>query len=104
KSDGTVWAWGFNAKGALGDGTTTTRSIPVKVTGLTGVTSIAAGGGGGAGYAVKSDGTAWAWGYNAFGQLGVGGSTDRSAPGRVTGLAGIAGIAGGGGAGYAVTR
>jgi alpha-tubulin suppressor-like RCC1 family protein len=43
KSDGTVWAWGYNLKGELGDGTTTERDTPVQVSGLTGAVAIAAG-------------------------------------------------------------
>ena len=43
KDDGTVWAWGFNLYGQLGDGTTTNRFTPVQVSGLSGVQSIAAG-------------------------------------------------------------
>jgi YD repeat-containing protein len=66
KSDGTVWAWGYNGVNELGDGTTTDRSTPVQVLGpggtgaLSGITAIGA-----SGYwssALKSDGTVWAWG------------------------------------------
>jgi len=68
KSDGTVWAWGGNFAGQLGDGTWTNSVVPVQVSGLTSVKSL-----GGRGYhnlAVKSDGTVWAWGWNKFGALG----------------------------------
>ena len=55
---GTPYAWGSNEYGQLGDGTTISRLTPVQVSGLTGVTAIAAG------YwyslALKSDGTVWA--------------------------------------------
>ena len=45
RSDATVWAWGANWKGELGDGSTTERSEPVQVAGLTGITQVAAGSG-----------------------------------------------------------
>jgi alpha-tubulin suppressor-like RCC1 family protein len=71
KSDGTVWAWGDNTYGQLGTGGTYTSSnIPVQVTGLTGVTSIAAGSD--HTVALASNGTVWVWGWNQYGQLGTG--------------------------------
>ncbi len=62
KSDGTVWAWGENYNGQLGDGTQTGRSTPVSVLGLSGVVAVAAG----LNYSIafKADGTVWAWGNN----------------------------------------
>jgi hypothetical protein len=67
KSDGTVWAWGYNLRGQLGDGTTTTRTIPVQAADLSGVTSIATG----ASHvlAFKNDGSIWGWGLNSAYQL-----------------------------------
>jgi alpha-tubulin suppressor-like RCC1 family protein len=63
RSDGTVTAWGLNDHGALGDGTTTDRSTPVQVSGLSGViTQVAAGEA--FSLALRSDGTVWAWGAN----------------------------------------
>lgn len=88
RSDGTVWAWGDNHSGQLGDGSTSTRLSPVQVLGLNGVVSIAAGER--AAYAVASDGTLWAWGDNSSGQLGDGTQTDRLTPVRVIGLPAIA--------------
>jgi alpha-tubulin suppressor-like RCC1 family protein len=93
KSDGTVWAWGFNGHGQLGDGTTETRAAPIQVSGLGGVVKIAAGDA--HSVAVKGDGTVWAWGSNVGGQLGDGTTTDRPTPLQVSGLSGIAGIAAG---------
>src|SRR5205823_835287 len=81
KSDGTVWAWGANDQGQLGDGTTTNRTTPVQVTGLTGVTAIAAGGW--HTLALKSDGTIWGWGGNWAGQLGDGTTINRASPVQV---------------------
>lgn len=71
KADGTVWAWGNNAVGSLGNGTTShvNTLAPAQVPGLSGVVSIAAGFG--SSFAIKNDGTVWAWGYNA-GQHGDG--------------------------------
>jgi alpha-tubulin suppressor-like RCC1 family protein len=69
KNDGTLWAWGHNNKGQLGDGTTTDRSIPVQIGNATDWVSVVTG------YehslAIKSDGTLWGWGNNLSSQLGV---------------------------------
>jgi alpha-tubulin suppressor-like RCC1 family protein len=91
--DGSVWAWGHNGFGELGDGTTTNRAAPVKLPGLSGVAQISAGYE--HGLAVKSDGTVWAWGNNAFGQLGVGTTTSHAAPVQVPGLTGATRVAAG---------
>lgn len=80
--NGTVYAWGLNLYGQIGDGTTINSSVPVQVDGLSGVTNIAAGKF--SAYAV-SGGAIYAWGYNADGQLGVGDTTDRSLPVAVAG-------------------
>lgn len=65
---GTVWTWGGNGSGQLGDGTTTSRYEAVPV--LEGVVDIDAGVNGV--MALKADGTLWAWGVNSQGELGVG--------------------------------
>lgn len=77
-ADGTVWSWGLNANGQLGDGTTISRTNAARVQGLTGVVSIAAG----ADYsvAVRNDGSVWAWGANERGQLGDGTTVTRKSP------------------------
>jgi alpha-tubulin suppressor-like RCC1 family protein len=93
KSDGTVWAWGFNGHGQLGDGTTETRKTPFQVSGLAGVVKIAAGDA--HSVAVKGDGTVWAWGSNVGGQLGDGTTTDRLSPVQVSSLSGTATVAAG---------
>ena len=79
KSDGTIWAWGDNTYGQLGDGTTTARLTPVQVTGLTG-TFVAISAGGSHALAVKSDGRLWAWGNNSSGQLGDNSTDVRHTP------------------------
>src|SRR5437016_5308493 len=70
KADGTVWAWGNNGSGQLGDGTFTNRSTPARVPNLPGVTAIA--NGIGHSLAPATDGQGWAWGVNQYGQLGNG--------------------------------
>ena len=78
KSDGTMWVWGHNTNFQLGDGTTTARNTPVRVSSLSGIIAIA--GGYAHTVALKSDGTVWAWGWNYYGQLGDGTTTDRNTP------------------------
>ena len=82
RSDGTVWSWGWNEYGQLGDGSTTGRLTPVQVSGLSDVTSIAAGVH--HSLALRSDGTVWSWGGNGNGQLGDGTTTSRLTPVRVS--------------------
>lgn len=70
KNDGTLWAWGYNYNGQLGNNSTVTPPTPVKVSGLTNVVSFAAGQYSyAAGYniAEKSDGSVWTWGSNSTG-------------------------------------
>ena len=95
RGDGTVWAWGRNSFGALGNGTTnqTANPLPVQVSNMSGAVAVAAGG-----YfsmALKSDGTVWAWGNNQYGQLGDGTTILRSTPVRVGTLTGVVAIAAG---------
>ncbi len=91
KNDGTVWAWGNNSDGELGDGTVNNRTTPVRVSGLSNVTAIAAGGS--HSVARTSDGRVWTWGLNGNGQLGDGTTTSRLTPMPVFG--GITAIAAG---------
>jgi alpha-tubulin suppressor-like RCC1 family protein len=72
-SNGTVMAWGENASGQLGNGTTANSDVPVAVNGLSGVVAIAAGQE--HSLARLANGTVMAWGANNEGQLGAGAST-----------------------------
>ncbi|MDW8145466.1 MAG: carboxypeptidase regulatory-like domain-containing protein [Roseiflexaceae bacterium] len=89
----TVWCWGENAYGQLGDGTNTDRPVPVMVNGLNNVTGIAAGTDHTC--AVLTDGTVRCWGRNHSGQLGDGSTTDRPAPAPVNGLTNVTSLAAG---------
>ena len=94
KNDGTVWAWGWNYYGQLGDGTSADSNTPVQVGGLSGATHVTVGSYHTA--ALKSDGTAWAWGDNQFGQLGDGTDTATNTPVRVSGIASVKKVSAGG--------
>jgi alpha-tubulin suppressor-like RCC1 family protein len=94
KNDGTLWAWGSNDHGQLGDGTTIQRNTPVQVK-ASGFASVAAGSDHALG--LMPDGSVYAWGGNTWGQLADGSTTDSATPRKVaTGAAAIA-------AGYALS-
>jgi hypothetical protein len=110
-SNGTVMAWGNNSEGQLGNGSNgNTSDVPVAVSGLSGVTAIAAGGlpVGLQGepevehsLALLGNGTVMAWGNNSFGQLGIFGRNGETGfaqdvPNKVAGLSNVSGVSAGG--------
>lgn len=92
KNDGTVWAWGENSSGQLGNGSSTSSSTPVQVSGLSSISRIFACGG--ASYAVTANGVVMAWGNNAYGQLGDGTTTSYNTPKAIDALNGAVSISG----------
>lgn len=75
-TDGSVMAWGANSDGQLGDGTTTARSVPTAVTGLSRVIAVA--GGAQNSYAIADTGDVYAWGSYQYGALGNGNTTTNA--------------------------
>jgi alpha-tubulin suppressor-like RCC1 family protein len=95
KTDGTIWSWGQNYKGATGlnEGGTNATSTPTKIGTLTNWLNVSAGEY--TAYAIKTDGTLWAWGLGTSGQLGLSGTTNRSSPTQVGALTNWLSVAGG---------
>ena len=91
KADGTVWAWGNNNQGQLGDGTTTERTRPVQVAGLTDVVAVSNSSFGFHAMALKSDGTVWAWGSGIPTSGGL--YSTKTTPEKVQGIADVKAIA-----------
>jgi alpha-tubulin suppressor-like RCC1 family protein len=103
RRDGTVWAWGDDEFGELGDGEVRLdRQTPVQVAGLHDVIAIAAGSC--SGYALLRGGTVWSWGQGTYGQLGDGGTTNHDLPVRVQGLTDVEQLVGGGDMAFALQR
>jgi alpha-tubulin suppressor-like RCC1 family protein len=93
KSDGSVWTWGANGSGQLGNGSFTQSNVPVQVQGLTGVIQIACGAT--HGVALTAAGKVSTWGNGTYGQLGSGSSASAYVPAEVTGIAGAKTVAAG---------
>ena len=102
KTDGTVWAWGCNRDGELGNGVAYNSgnngiyqgtNTPSQVLGLTNPASIS--GGGFFSLALMSNGTVRCWGENDHGECGDGTTSNRYAPVAVTGLSNVTAISGG---------
>jgi alpha-tubulin suppressor-like RCC1 family protein len=91
--DGTVWCWGMNANGLLGDGTTVDRSSPVQVSGITNAVQLAVGHT--FSCARLQDGTVRCWGNGGSGQLGLGASKISLTPTAVKNLSGVLDIVAG---------
>jgi hypothetical protein len=86
--DGTVWAWGGNDYGQLGDGTTMEKSTPIQIPGLENVVGLAVGIY--SSYALHSIGTVKSWGYNNTGALGLGlPDTEIHVPTAIPGLSNV---------------
>ena len=78
--DGSLWMWGSNSFGALGNGTyMATRNAPIKI--MENVKAISLG----SQYsgAIKEDGSLWMWGNNSYGKLGDGTNKDRNTPVKI---------------------
>jgi alpha-tubulin suppressor-like RCC1 family protein len=100
---GKVWAWGLDNQGSLGDGLWSGETgTPVEVQGINEIYAVAGSTDGEGGYALRNDGTVWAWGYGGAGQLGDGSPSGSDVPVQVSGLSGAVAIAGGSADGYAL--
>jgi len=88
RSNGTIWTWGYNIRGQLGNNSTSNSNSPVSVIG--GFTDwCQAAAGASSTFGIRSNGTLWAWGFNGgnyfFGNLGDGTTVNRSSPVSVIG-------------------
>lgn len=87
KTDGTLWSWGGNNYGQLGlNGPLSNQSSPVQVGALTTWSKLSEGSPYKSVFAIKTDGTLWAWGIGRKGGLGLGDNESRSSPVQVGAL------------------
>ncbi len=87
KSDGTVYSWGYNGNGELGQNNTTQYNIPTLISAFSGKVIVDIGCGGGTAWAIDSTGQLYTWGYNGYGNLGHSGTTQINVP--TAALAGV---------------
>ncbi len=81
KTNNTLWAWGFNGNGEVGNGTTNQQNLPLQIDTSHQWKKIIAGGS--SAYAIKFDSTLYSWGYNGYGELGIGSNAQQSTPTQV---------------------
>lgn len=81
KTDGTLWSWGHNSQGQLGDGTTVNKLSPIQIGTSANWSRVAAGDE--FTMAIKTDGTLWGWGLNVNGALGDGTNLNKTVPTQI---------------------
>jgi alpha-tubulin suppressor-like RCC1 family protein len=81
KTDGTLWGWGYNAYGQLGDSTFTDKNVPVQI-GVDNNWEVVSAGSNHSS-AIKTDGTLWSWGYNQDGELGDSTQVNKNIPTQI---------------------
>ena len=101
-SDGNLYAWGQNADGQLGDGTQIHRDLPEEITLAPGVSPTAISAGVSYSLAIGSDGNLYAWGFNFYGQVGNGTTTDQDTPEVITLAPGVKATSVAAGAGFSL--
>jgi len=87
KSDGTVWSWGVNSYGQLGDSTVNNNATPKQIATISGIVKVKAAQD--HAMALKSDGTVWVWGRNYTGQLGNGNTNSLYTPTKLNSVTDI---------------
>jgi len=96
RTDGTVWTWGANDSGQLGDGTTADSAVPIPVAANGLSNAVAVAGGYSHSLSLAADKRVWAWGEGDLAQLGNGQWTNSSQPLLVTGLTNVTAVSAGG--------
>ena len=102
QNSGTLWAWGYNVQGQLGQGNTVNYSSPVQVGAVTTWQQISVNSTSATALALQSAGTLWAWGFNGFGQIGNSNTNNQSNPVQIGALTVWTRIANGGFSNYAI--
>jgi hypothetical protein len=81
QTDGTLWSWGYNADGQLGDGTVVNKEVPTQIGAGTNWKSVSNNFSNS--FGIKTNGTIWGWGDNSKGQLGIGNIIDKLVPTQI---------------------